>query len=632
MRDNTTIRIITWLAAIVLGGLIVIVPFGYFMVSYQYLEGILETEAENIAKAISLQIINKNSELWEFNHHRLDGYLTRLPKDGSAEIRRILNIKNEIITEYADKLEFPVIMRSSALKDTGMVVGRLEISRTLRPLLKQTGFIALLVSLFSSGIFILLRIFPIRMLYQSEEALRQSEERFREMMQSAVDAVISFDSSGVIVFWNATAEKLFGYSADEAVGKLITIVIPQRFHEDYEKRFVNVSSLGKPFERIGLKKNGSEFPIELTLSTWMTKGGNFLTGIARDITERKLAEEKIMRQSKDIELRNLELSALYNISSLLGSTLDLHDLFSGILEIISELDMIKGERKGGIFLVDGKSMNLVTYIGHPKSFLDMHKNMTVNDCLCGLAARTGEIIISKNSHTDCNHTIAYPEMTPHGHLIIPLKAIDKILGVLYLYLPVDFDIDERTIEIFIAIGNQIGIAINNCLLHEKAKMLSLYDPLTKVANRNLMNVEIEKDFERSKRLKGPFSIIMTDIDNFKKYNDTYGHTYGDRLLVEVAKILSNEVRTVDLVARYGGEEFLIILPDTELKGAYEVAERIRISVKAMTGLTISLGISSFSPEILNWEELIEKADAALYRAKQKGRNRVEVSGPGVNTM
>lgn len=160
-------------------------------------------------------------------------------------------------------------------------------------------------------------------------------------------------------------------------------------------------------------------------------------------------------------------------------------------------------------------------------------------------------------------------------------------------------------------------------------MLSLYDPLTKVANRNLMNVEIEKNFERSKRFKSPFSIIMTDLDNFKKYNDTYGHTYGDRLLVEVAKILSNEVRTVDLVARYGGEEFLIILPDTELKGAYEVAERIRRSVEAMTGVTISLGVTSYSSEIQNMEAFIKQADDALYRAKQKGKNRVEASETGV---
>jgi diguanylate cyclase (GGDEF)-like protein/PAS domain S-box-containing protein len=636
MRDKSTIKVITWLTAIILGGLIVIVPLGYFIVSYHYVEGILETEAEDIATTITQQIININPELWEFNHTRLNGYITLRPKDKSAEIRRILNIKNELVIEYADKLGSPVITRSFALKDTGVVVGRLEISRTLRPLLIWTGFVTLFVSLFASGIFILLRIFPIRMMYQSEAALQQSEERFRAITQFATDAIVSIDSSGVIVFWNTSAERLFGYPVDEVIGKSLTIIMPHQFREAHQKGVSKLTStgesslIGKTIEIVGLKKDGGEFPIELTLSTWKINKGTFFTAIIRDITRRKHAEERLMSQSREIELRNVELSTLYKISSAINRTIDMNDLFSNILNTIIEIDMLKVERKGGILLIDGDKMNLVSHLGHPKSFLNMHGNMTVNDCLCGLAVRTGEIIISKNSHTDCNHTIAYPEMTPHGHIIIPLKAIDKILGVLYLYLPVDFDIDERTIQTFIAIGNQIGIAINNCLLHEKAKMLSLYDPLTKVANRNLMNVEIEKNFERSKRLKGPFSIIMTDIDNFKKYNDTYGHTYGDRLLVEVAKILSNEVRTVDLVARYGGEEFLIILPDTELKGAYDVAERIRRSVEAMTAITLSLGVISYFPEILNWEELIKKADTALYRAKQKGKNRVEVSKTGVN--
>ncbi|MBI5098331.1 MAG: PAS domain S-box protein [Nitrospirae bacterium] len=594
----------------------------------------------------------------------------------------------------------------------------------------------------------------------AEDVLMESEERFHSVAQSATDAIISIDSSGVIVFWNTSAERLFDYPVEEAIDKSLTIIMPHQFREAHQKGLSRLTStgesslIGKTIEIVGLKKDGSEFPIELTLSTWKTNKGTFFTAIVRDITSRKQAEQmlleseekfrnlaeqslvgiylvqdekfryvnpvlaeifgyaveelidkkqtvdlvlpedlpvvrenvrrresgevqsihydfrgrkkngeiiyvdvygsktlyqgrpavigtllditgrkhaedRIMRQSREIESRNVELSTLYKISSAISCTININDLFSNILNTITEIDIMKVERRGGILLIDGDKMNLVSHLGHPAAFLDMHKNMTVNDCLCGLAARTGEMIISKNSHTDCHHTINYPGMTPHGHIIIPLKVIDKIIGVLYLYLPVDFDIDERTIQTFIAIGNQIGIAINNCLLHEKAKMLSLYDPLTKVANRNLMNVELEKNFARSKRFKSPFSIIMTDLDNFKAYNDTYGHTYGDRLLVKVAKILSTKVRTVDLVARYGGEEFLIILPDTELKGACEVAERIRKSVEAMTAVTLSLGVISYSSEILNMEAFIKQEDDALYRAKQKGKNRVEVSNTGM---
>ena len=122
-----------------------------------------------------------------------------------------------------------------------------------------------------------------------------------------------------------------------------------------------------------------------------------------------------------------------------------------------------------------------------------------------------------------------------------------------------------------------------------------------------------------------FSIILLDIDNFKKFNDTYGHTEGDQLLADVGKILSNEVRGLDLVARFGGEEFLILLPETELATTCKVAERIRKSVEAKTSITLSLGVTSCSSGTYTIENFIKKADDAMYQAKQKGKNRVEVS-------
>ena len=137
-----------------------------------------------------------------------------------------------------------------------------------------------------------------------------------------------------------------------------------------------------------------------------------------------------------------------------------------------------------------------------------------------------------------------------------------------------------------------------------------------------MVMQLEQYFSLAKRYDKVFSVIMLDIDNFKKYNDSHGHSAGDKMLVRVAQVLLDDIRDADAVARYGGEEFLIILPETFLEAALITAERIRQQVVQDTGTTISLGVASYTPEMTRSEQLINKADEALYRAKTNGKNRV----------
>lgn len=168
------------------------------------------------------------------------------------------------------------------------------------------------------------------------------------------------------------------------------------------------------------------------------------------------------------------------------------------------------------------------------------------------------------------------------------------------------------------------ITIKNARAHEETKILSLHDPLTKLANRRLMEIEFEKSFARTKRYGNELSVIMLDIDHFKEYNDVFGHKAGDELLTRIAHIVSEAIRDTDLAIRYGGEEFLILLPQTGESETFEVAERIRGTVEAETEITVSLGISVYNPNMQKKEEIINKADEALYRAKQKGRNRTDI--------
>ncbi len=176
MKDKKNITgIITWFVALLTGMVVIILPLGFFVFSYQNTLGNLETEAEINADIVT-HIISSNPEFWEFEYIRLTEYLTDRPKKGYGELRRIVNTKNEIVAESVDNLRPPLIMRSAELMDSGMIVGNIEIYRSLWPLLEQTGFLFLFVLPIGMGVFYMLRILPIRALQRAETALIKTNE------------------------------------------------------------------------------------------------------------------------------------------------------------------------------------------------------------------------------------------------------------------------------------------------------------------------------------------------------------------------------------------------------------------------------------------------------------------------
>ncbi len=169
--------------------------------------------------------------------------------------------------------------------------------------------------------------------------------------------------------------------------------------------------------------------------------------------------------------------------------------------------------------------------------------------------------------------------------------------------------------------------------NEMLRTLSITDPLTHLHNRRHLMEMVDKEFQRSSRKGAPLSLVILDIDYFKKINDTYGHQEGDRVLTILADIVRRRLRSYDLAARYGGEEFVLLLPETPVQEALSIAERLRLEVQehvfdgSLQGLviTISLGVATFpSSRVESIDSLFRQADEALYRAKQGGRNRVEL--------
>lgn len=226
-------------------------------------------------------------------------------------------------------------------------------------------------------------------------------------------------------------------------------------------------------------------------------------------------------------------------------------------------------------------------------------------------------------------------------LTVKKELSDKISG-LHIgaddYLPKPYNELELNARIYASLRTKAlsdELRQKNSQLEEllgRVEYMAITDALTGLYNRRRFHDVLTKEFERAKRYATPFSVAMLDIDHFKAVNDEYGHLVGDNILKEVSNILLKSTRDIDTASRYGGEEFVVILPNTETKNALIGAERMRSSIEKFKfpeikgKITVSIGIAGLpDSDVTNEEKLLRCADAALYQAKQKGRNRIEIA-------
>jgi diguanylate cyclase (GGDEF)-like protein len=219
-------------------------------------------------------------------------------------------------------------------------------------------------------------------------------------------------------------------------------------------------------------------------------------------------------------------------------------------------------------------------------------------------------------------------------LVVPISVRGEILGAFGVYSAKKDRFTEKDEALLMAIGSQTGVAVENARLYEQTLDLARMDGLTCMFNRRYLMECLAQEIDRAERYQNSLSLMILDMDKFKSFNDAYGHVKGDELLKAFSSILKDAVRTSDIAGRYGGEEFCIVLPNTSIKGAALIAERIRKAVEGLAipvaegqpaaGRTVSVGVAEFSSGD-SLEKLLAAADAALYRAKDGGRNRVEIS-------
>jgi diguanylate cyclase (GGDEF)-like protein len=214
---------------------------------------------------------------------------------------------------------------------------------------------------------------------------------------------------------------------------------------------------------------------------------------------------------------------------------------------------------------------------------------------------------------------------------------DEVRGIIHLDSAEKNAFDRGDLEFAQLLAKEISIAMERAFLYSQVRDISVRDGLTGCFNRRKFDIDIAVEVATSKRYKKPLSLLMLDIDWFKKYNDFHGHPKGDTLLKNVVNVLTCNVRPSDTVYRYGGEEFAILLPSADRKEASSIATRAwkAISREQFEGegqsqpdgeVTVSIGVATFPADASDKERLIEAADSALYRAKQSGRNRVYAFG------
>lgn len=208
---------------------------------------------------------------------------------------------------------------------------------------------------------------------------------------------------------------------------------------------------------------------------------------------------------------------------------------------------------------------------------------------------------------------------------MPLVIRDTIIGVMIFVDHKKTELSQNELTIIGLISDQFSVVSENFLLVEEIKEIAITDGLTGLYNRRYFMERLKEDFSRTRRFYTPLSLAMIDIDHFKRVNDQYGHQAGDQVLVRLASIFKNKIRSIDIIARYGGEEFILLLPHTEMNEAILAVKRIKKQIEVTDfyfkreriHITVSFGISAYPlNQVKTLDEFIKTADSALYQAKE----------------
>lgn len=336
------------------------------------------------------------------------------------------------------------------------------------------------------------------------------------------------------------------------------------------------------------------------------------------------------RMAEAICVQQTRVEKYNSLAKLLITTLNPKELLKSALDKVLELT---DSKLGVIYLMNEQTEVLVPFVTHGIDVVTLPE-LKLGEGIAGFAAQERHSVLLEHIPEKCyiRVDLGFAGALPNEVAAFPLMYKEKVLGVMLIGTFGQYQAEEQPLIEYLA--NQIAITLDNALTHEKVERLSIADGLTGLYNRRFLSERLEEEYSKAVRYATPLSLLVMDVDFFKRVNDDFGHQVGDNALIVVARVLQQSVRESDLVGRYGGEEFVVLLPHTNLDQALNVAEKIRIAVSESPvegmgerHLTISIGAAGF-PDISakKVEDLVRKADEALYRAKEGGRNQVIKAG------
>jgi diguanylate cyclase (GGDEF)-like protein len=346
------------------------------------------------------------------------------------------------------------------------------------------------------------------------------------------------------------------------------------------------------------------------------------------------AHEKVLGDLLEKKLN--EIYVHYHISRTIGSTHGLQEMLEQVIGIIKKhlpFDRIS------VYLLDEKQeeLELVYYSG-----LDVARQIVlpIGEGTPGRIVENGEhahIHDLSLFYETFNDFIHHPgeEKRDGSYIGIALKVHNTTIGAIGMDNAAKYGLNVDDMDFMAILSHQLAAGIEKSRLFEKIQKISQHDGLTGLYNHRMFQEKLLQEIHRRGRSLKPLSLMMLDIDHFKKFNDTYGHQAGDAVLKQLSRIIASETRcsTIDVCCRYGGEEFAVIMPDLELHNAVKVAERLKKAVEDAVftirdahverGVTVSIGVACMADyDDIGLEEFVKKADDALYRSKRSGRNRV----------
>ncbi|HSH00079.1 MAG TPA: sensor domain-containing diguanylate cyclase [candidate division Zixibacteria bacterium] len=334
-------------------------------------------------------------------------------------------------------------------------------------------------------------------------------------------------------------------------------------------------------------------------------------------------------RTSELEKIQAQLESIYDNSRILAGILDVDEVVKAVMQIVNGVLKYPA---AALLLKQGESGFI--YRGR---VIDNEINLRLRtlpdestDLLYRVARGGAPVrIIDTQSRDDYDPLKA----DTRSVMLAPMTVRRKTVGVLAAESTVKGAFSERDEKMFWVVARSAAMAIDNAIVHREMEELTVTDDLTGIANYRHFNIKLGEEQRRAARYDQPLSLIMLDIDHFKNFNDAFGHEAGNLVLKGVTEVVHGCIRDTDIFARYGGEEFAIILPQTALLEARQIANRIRESIERTRfnigdgfprqTVTVSVGLSSYPENGKQQNELLSLADQALYRAKGRGRNIVQ---------